>query len=221
VLQTARLIAAVADALPTDVHPFLVLADDNGTNPIRTQNAGRITPNMGLDDDEWRIFARGAERMARAVRAETGLRTVFHPHCAGYVETPDEIARLLDLTDPELLGLVFDTGHFTYGAGTAKITAQEGLQQFRDRIWYVHFKDCAPAVAAQARGEGWDYFRAVEHGVFCELGQGVVNFPAALEWLRENNYRGYITVEQDVLPGMGSPKASAQRNRAYLERIGL
>jgi inosose dehydratase len=34
-------------------------------------------------------------------------------------------------------------------------------------------------------------------------------------------YTGWIVVEQDVLPGMGAPKASAQRNRDYLHSIGL
>jgi inosose dehydratase len=32
---------------------------------------------------------------------------------------------------------------------------------------------------------------------------------------------GWIVVEQDVLPGMGTPKESAQRNREYLKSIGL
>lgn len=97
-VKIARLLASVA----SDVwSPYLVLADENGTDPIRTQNAGRIKPEMSLSDAEWETFAHGVERIARAVREETGLRTVFHHHCAGYIETPDEIARLLAMTDPE------------------------------------------------------------------------------------------------------------------------
>ena len=79
------------------------------------------------------------------------MRTVFHHHCAGYVETPDEIARFLDATDPEAVGLVFDTGHYCYGSGGADVL--EGLERFRERIWYIHFKDCQPDVAARARAE--------------------------------------------------------------------
>lgn len=217
-LKVARLLAAAGRGLP----PFLVLADANGTDPTRTLHAGRVAPGMGLSAAEWRTFAEGAERIARAVRAETGLRTVFHHHCAGYVETPDEIARLLDLTDPDVLGLVFDTGHYVYGTGRndgSAVLAE--LDRFADRIWYMHFKDCQPQVADQARAEGWDYFTAVGHGVFCELGQGCVDFPAVVAWLREHDYRGWITVEQDVLPGMGTPRESAQRNRAYLSSLGL
>ncbi len=212
-LKTARLLAAVASA-PA---PFLVLADNNGTVPRRTQRAGRIAPDDGLSAAEWKTFAAGADAVARAVLAETGLKTVFHHHCAGYVETPEEIARLLELTDPAALGLVFDTGHYTYGAGGGD--ALKALERFRERIWYVHLKDCLPGVAERARAEGWDYFTALRHGIFCELGRGCVDFPGVLRTLADWRYPGYLLVEQDVLPGMGSPKESARRNREYLASI--
>lgn len=220
VLQTARLLADTAAQLDQEVAPFLVLADANCTDPVRTLNAGRITPAMGLTDAEWQTFAGGANRIARAVHAETGLRTVFHHHCGGYVETPAEITRLMELTDPNTLGLVFDTGHYAFGAGGCD-GLMEALQRYQDRIWYVHFKDCDPHVLREARANEWDYFESVRRGVFCELGQGCVDFPAVTHWLRGRGYTGFITVEQDVLPGMGTPKQSAQRNRDYLTSIGL
>jgi inosose dehydratase len=214
-----RLLAAVTDA---DQRPYVILADANGTDPIRTQHAGRVLPEMGLSAEEWNFFAHGAERIARTVQDTTGLQTAFHHHCAGYIETPEEIARLLDMTDPELLGLVFDTGHYLYGTGQndgALVLA--GLNRFKERIRHVHFKDCQPQVAEQARRAGWDYFTAVQHGVFCELGKGAVPFVKVVEWLREDNYCGWIVVEQDVLPGMGHPKESALRNRHYLATLRL
>jgi inosose dehydratase len=212
-VKTARLLAGVA----RDPSPYLVLADNNGTVPARTQRAGRIAAADGLSPAEWKTFASGAEAVARAVLAETGLRTVFHHHCAGYVETHEEISRLLELTDPAILGLVFDTGHYTYGSGGADAAA--ALDQFRERTWYIHLKDCQPEISARARAEGWDYFAALRHGVFCELGKGSVDFPRILRRLAEGNYSGYLLVEQDVLPGMGSPKESARRNREYLASI--
>lgn len=212
-LKTARLLAAVA----TDPKPFLVLADDNGSVVERTLNAGRVTGQMGLSADQWRVFAEGANLIARSVLAETGLRTAFHHHCAGYVETPDEITRFLESTDPQSIGLVFDTGHYVYGSGDSDVVT--ALERFKDRVWYVHFKDCQPDVAAAARGQGWDYFQALRHGVFCELGKGCVDFPAVLRWLRQSRYDGYVLVEQDVLPGMGAPAESACRNRNYLRSI--
>jgi inosose dehydratase len=214
-LRNARLLAAVA-GLPK---PFLVLADENGSDAVRTLNAGRVQAGMGLGAGQWKVFARGVERIAAAVKRETGLRTVFHHHCAGFVETPEEIRQLLSLTSPKLVGLVFDTGHFVYGSGGRP--AAEGLELYGDRVWYMHFKDCHPEVAARARKEGWDYFQAVRRGVFCELGRGSVDFASVVKWLQGQGYGHYVLVEQDVLPGMGAPKESARRNREYLRTLGL
>jgi inosose dehydratase len=228
-LKVARLLAATtangrihSPSTTGGQRAFVILADANGTDPVRTKHAGRITPEMGLSLAEWETFARGAERIARTVREETGLPTAFHHHCAGYVETPEEIARFLDMTDPDLLGLVFDTGHYLYGTGlTQGQRVLDGLDRFGKRIRHMHLKDCQSEIAGQARTEGWDYFTAVQHGVFCELGKGSVPFAAVAEWLRGHGYHGWMVVEQDILPGMGNPKASAQRNRSYLRTIGL
>ena len=211
-LRTAKLLAAVEGKTP-----FIVLADDNGKNPNRSGKAGRVEPNDGLDARQWTTFAQGVEQVARSVREQTGLRCVFHHHAAGFVETPDEVARLLELTDPQLVGLCFDTGHYRFGGGDPLAA----LRRHRDRIWHVHFKDCDPAVHARSGAERWDYFASLKHGIFCELGEGDVDFPAIVQELRATRYTGWIVVEQDVLPGMGAPKEFAQRNREYIRNLGL
>jgi inosose dehydratase len=214
-VKTAKLIAAVA----TTQAPYLVLSDDNGTDPVRTERAGRIRPVDGLSKDEWRIFARGADEVAHAVFDETGLQTVFHHHCAGYIETPEEIDKLLEMTNPERLGLVFDAGHYVHGAGREEVDLVAALNRFKERIWYIHLKDLEPNVARRSREQEWDYFTAMRNGLYPELGKGCVDFPALLRWLAKQDYQGYALVEQDVLPGMGTPKESAQRNRAYIRSI--
>lgn len=211
-LRVARLMAEAAGS-----HPFVILADDNGKDPVRTAQAGRISPELSLSPPQWEVFVEGVHRVAEAVRRETGLRVVFHHHCAGYVETPWEVEELLRRTDPSLVGLCLDTGHYRYAGGDPL----EALQRYQERIWHVHFKDHSPQVAQQARQQGWDYFTAVRHGIFCELGQGDVPFPKIVQTLRDQGYQGWIVVEQDVLPGMGTPKESARRNRDYLRGLGL
>lgn len=211
-VRTARQLAAVGGP-----NALIVLGNDPYGDPIRTLHAGRITPEMGMSEAQWATFAEGANRIARAVKRETGLRTVFHHHIGTWVETPEETARFLDLTDPEVMGLCFDTGHCRFGGGDPLTM----LNRHADRIWHVHFKDHNPEVAAQSRIHGWGGVESVGHGLFCELGKGDVDFPGVLARLRELNYPGWIVVEQDVLPGMGSPRESAARNRAYLRSIGL
>ena len=214
-VRTAKLLAAVA----TTQAPYLVLADDAGTDPARTKLAGRVTAKDGLTKDEWKTFASGADRIAHTVFDETGLRTVFHHHCAGYVETPDEIATLLDMTSPDRLGLVFDAGHYVHGTGGEDGDVIPALTRFKERIWYIHLKDLEPNVALRSREEEWDYFTAMRNGLYPELGKGCVDFPALLRWLAAREYKGYALVEQDILPGMGTPKESAARSREYLRSI--
>jgi inosose dehydratase len=180
---------------------------------------------MGLNAAQWKVFTKGVQDIARAVKEETGLPTIFHHHSAGYVETPWEIDAFLENTDSKLINLVFDTGHYVFGSGIDGLGSDGNLtpvlDKYAERISYVHFKDCHPGIAAKTRNEKWDYIKALKNGLFCELGQGCVNFKGVVEWLEKRNYTGWVLVEQDVLPGMGEPKESARRNREYLRSIGL
>lgn len=211
-VRTAKLLAAVGGE-----HVVIVLGNDAYGDPRRAKIAGRVAVADEMSAAQWEVFALGADTIARAVRDETGLRTVFHHHIGTWVETPDETARFLEMTDAQLVGLCFDTGHWTFAGGDAV----NGLREYVSRIWHVHFKDCEPRIAAQSRVEEWDGPTSVGHGVFCELGKGAVDFSGVIAQLRAMNYDGWIVVEQDVLPGMGTPRASAQRNRDYLHALGL
>jgi inosose dehydratase len=170
-VRTAKLLAAVGGS-----GNFIVLGNDPYTDPMRTKNAGRIIPAMDMDKETWQIFARGANYVAQRVMDEAGLRTVFHHHVGTWVETPAETGRLLEMTNPAILGLCFDTGHWKFGGGDPV----QGIQQHADRIWHVHFNDHEPKVAQQSREQGWDGPTSVGHGVFCELGKGDVDFPGGV-----------------------------------------
>ncbi len=211
-LRTARL---MRDAGASGA--FIVLSDDNASVPERERHAGRITAEHGLQEPAWATFAAGADRVARAVRDDTGLRTVFHPHCGGYVETPDEIDQLMARTDRSLVGLVLDTGHIMYGGGDPLTV----FEQHANRVWHVHFKDCDPEVARNARAQGLGYLAAVRAQLFGELGNGAVDFAGVTAALNRSGYDGWIVVEQDVFPGYGTPAESAKRSREYLRRLGL
>ncbi len=207
--QVARLVAAVAP------EAYLILADDNGADPLRRTRAGRIRATEGLGPEVLRRAASAVDAVAARITGETGLPVVFHHHGGGWFETPDEIARLLDGTTPEHLGLCLDTGHYALGGGDPV----DALQRFAGRIPHVHLKDFDPRVVAAADAESWDYFDLVREGVFPELGAGAVDFPAFTDRLRRDGYAGWAVVEQDVLPGMGTPRSSAARNRRYLRSL--
>ena len=123
----------------------------------------------------------------------------------------------MELTDPSLLGLCLDMGHYAFGGGDpVKV-----LREYYDRIWHIHFKDYDQKVDWRSASEDFDYFKSVEEGVFCELGKGNVDFKSIVNILIEKGYNGWIVVEQDILRGMGSPKKSALKNRNFIRELGL
>lgn len=211
-LRTAAQLAIVGG--PDSV---VVLGNDPYGDPVRTRYAGRVTPDLSMSDEQWKVFATGANDVARRVMDETGLRTVFHQHIGTLIETADETRRLLETTDPSVLGLCLDTGHWTFGTGEDPAVA---VSEFGERIWHVHLKDCDTDLVRSSRQNGWDGPTSVGHGVFCELGSGAVDFPGVLDALDRIGYSGWMVVEQDVLPGMGTPRESARRNLKYLRSIG-
>ena len=192
-VRTARLLsAASAD------DPVIVLSDVTAAEETRTRTAGRVGPDSGLSSAQWDAAAGAVDETAAAVRDETGLRTVFHHHCATFVETPAEIEALMTRTDPALVGLCLDTGHATFGGGSPV----DLLDRYAARTWHVHFKDCDPAVVATTQRESLDYLAAVRNGVFCELGKGSVDFAAVLATLRRRSV---------TAPGSSSSRTCCRR----------
>jgi inosose dehydratase len=196
---------------------YIVLADENGSVPELVQLAGQRTGSK-LGAAEWDTFAKGVDFVAKRLHDELGMQVVFHHHCAGYVETPDEVREMLKRTDPDLVGLCLDTGHWHYAGGNAV----QCIKEFGRRVRYLHLKDCNRPIAVQCRAEKRDYFQAVKAGVFCELGEGEVNFPDVVRTMQQIGYDGWAIVEQDILSDdLSLPKKVSQSNRDYLRRIGL
>lgn len=212
-LAPAREVAELLQALGAR---YLVLAD--ALWPEREAVAGRVQEtDLRFTARDWDAAA-GNLRKASELAAGFGLRCVFHHHAGTYIETPEECARLLELTD---LGLCLDTGHYAYGGGDP-VQAVETLGR---RIEYLHFKDVSAPHLEYVRRRQLDFLDAVRHGVFCPLGDGVVRFPALLDALRRIDYDGWAVVEQDVdaTDTSASPPAdSARASREYLRsQLGL
>ena len=155
-----------------------------------------------------------ALRRAAAIAADHGLRPAVHPHAGGYIEFEDEVERLLADSD---LALCLDTGHAAY----AGMAAQDALRAHGDRLTHVHLKDVRGDVLARVRDERLDFWAAIDAGVFCPLGHGVVDRRAVLAALGEAGYQGYATIEQDRVAGRGSPLDDLAESRRVLASAGV
>ncbi|MEU6413981.1 sugar phosphate isomerase/epimerase [Microbispora sp. NPDC046933] len=145
---------------------------------------------LSLPDGDWPAYA-GRIGQAAARCRDRGLEPVFHHHLGTDVETPEEVERLLDLTD---VSLCLDTGHL-WLAGGNPVAA---IRDWSSRIRQVHVKDASRDVLARIRASGGDLWDLVAAGGFPPLGQGDLDLPAVLAELRRSGYEGWIVIEQDV-----------------------
>jgi inosose dehydratase len=213
VIAHIRRVGALLAALKA---PLLVLADRQ--TPERQQLAGRVPADgsKSLGADEWKQVGRIVGEVEKAA-AEYGLRLVFHPHVATYVETPCEVERLFDSLRSTTVGLCLDTGHCLYGGGNPV----EEARKYRSLLQYVHVKDIDAAKLAEARRRELTFNQAIETGVFAPAGQGCVRLPDFFRELAGQGYSGWVVVEQDVIYGktLVAPVDSMRSSLEYLKTI--
>lgn len=181
----------------------------------RGEVAGRVTPEDGLTEDEWLVFIDVLNQVGAILLAE-GVRACFHNHVGSLIESGDEMERLLTQTDPDLIFLGPDTGHLAW----AGVDVVEFTRKYAYRILTMHVKDVKTAVVEQGLSAGWDYDKFTSHGVFTELGDGDIDFPAVIGLLKAAGFTGWIVVETDVIT-RPTPEESHRVSRSYLKAIGL
>jgi inosose dehydratase len=167
-----------------------------------------------LDDAGWKSLAEGLHA-AGAIAKEHGLTLTYHHHGGTVVEQPDEIDRLMEMTDPALVSLLYDTGHAYYGGADPLAV----LQKHYERIAYVHLKDVRRSVLDQARKEQADFITCIRRGVFTLPGTGDLDFKPIVNVLLERGYSGWAMLEGEQDPAAHPPYKYAQKALTYLHEI--
>ncbi|WP_043634825.1 TIM barrel protein [Nonomuraea candida] len=183
-------------------------------SPERFARPGGNAP--GLPAGEWPGYAARVQDAADRCRAR-GFEPAFHHHLGTYVETPEDVERLLELTDVQLC---LDTGHLLL-AGGDPVTA---LRAWAGRVGHVHIKDGDTRILARALADGADLRELMGRGGFAPLGEGELDLSAVVRALDEIGYTGWIVIEQDTLPGRRTVArniADQAANRRKLKDLGL
>ena len=84
----------------------------------------------------------------------------------------------------------------------------------------MHFKDIRADVLQRVDEEALSFWGAIAEGIFCPIGEGIVDIGGVLDALAEVGYDGYATIEQDRVPGSGTPLDDLRRSLAVLEEAG-
>ena len=168
-----------------------------------------------LDATGWGALGRGIDRVV-ASAGERGLRVAVHPHHGTVVERPEDVERLLDVSD---VGLCLDTGHVVVGGGDPVALARTA----GSRIVHVHLKDVDAAIAERVAAGDLGYHAGVRAGLYRPLGDGDVDVRGVLRTVEESAEVVWYVLEHDEVldhepePGSG-PLLYARRSLAFLER---
>ncbi|MBN1401254.1 MAG: TIM barrel protein [Anaerolineae bacterium] len=181
----------------------------------RRQASTHVRPEEMLTDAQFRQFADVLNEVGR-ITLSYGVQSCFHNHVGSFIETREEIDRLFDLVDPELIYQGPDIGHLAW----AGVDPVQFCRDYAGRIISMHLKDIDPKVLNQGLAQEWNYGQFSDAGIFAELGEGMVDFPAIFDILRGAGYEGWVVVETDRTT-KATAFESAQISRRYLKSIGI
>jgi inosose dehydratase len=183
----------------------------------RDPSTGEIVEPPELDDESWSRLGGQMTELGKRIAGEYGLKTQFHPHADAHVDTHEHVERFLSETDGDYVNLCLDTGHISYcGGDNLKL-----IQEYPERIGYVHLKQVDPVVLAAVVEEGLGFGEAVKRGVMCEPPRGLPELPPVLDALAGLDVELFAIVEQDLYPcAPDTPLPIAERTLAYLTKHG-
>lgn len=183
--------------------------------PERRAMSGRVTPSSATPTEELKMLADLLNELGR-VTLEEGVSVCFHNHVGSPIETRDEFDRLFALVDRSVIFPGPDLGHFAWaGDNVVGFT-----RDYASTIKTIHLKDIDPKIRVEGVAQKWDYQGFSNHGIFAELGEGLIDYPAVFRALAGAEFRGWIVVETDVTR-KPSALQSATISRNYLQSIGV
>lgn len=170
-----------------------------------------------MNDEEWDLLTNGLNKLGKIAK-DKGMVLTFHHHMGTVVQTEEEIDRFMDSVDPDLVYLLFDSGHLSF----AGIDPEKVLRKYVDRVRHVHLKDLRKSVVEQSRKEKWSFLKGVRAGTFTVPGDGDVDFAPLFKILEEADYQGWVLVEAEQDPAVANPFEYALKARKYIaEHTGL
>ena len=170
-----------------------------------------------MNAKEWEKLAAGLNKLGKIAQSY-GISLTYHHHMGTVVQTAEETDRLMEMTDPELFSLLYDTGHLAYCG--EDIT--EVLKKHVGRVKHVHLKDIRPEVVNKVRAERLSFLQGVRAGTFTVPGDGAIDFAPVFDILDRAGYKGWMIVEAEQDPAVADPLEYALKARKYIaEKAGI
>lgn len=162
-------------------------------------------------DMEWDKLVQGLNKLGELAK-EKGMKVVYHHHMGTGVQTESEIDKLMEMTDPALVYLLFDTGHLVC-SGEDYLGI---LQKYLPRIQHIHLKDIRKNIVKQVKEKNMSFLDGVRAGMFTVPGDGDVDFAPVFDIVNKSQYQGWYIVEAEQDPAKANPLEYAQIARKYI-----
>jgi len=142
---------------------------------------------QGIKEEDYNVLGQRLNGVIN-ISKKYNLIASYHPHLGSMVQEPDQLDKLMPLTD---INLCPDTAHIEAGGGDSI----EVVKKYINRIKYIHLKD-------------------YDSGEFLPLGEGKIDFGKIIQILMDNSFKGEITIEADGYKG--DPLKAAELSYSYL-----
>ncbi len=186
-------------------------------NSIQGKDVSIFGEKPVYTDEQWELIAKGFNEMGRLAK-EKGMYFTVHHHMGTGVQTAEEIDKLMEITDPDLVYLLFDTGHLSF-SGEDVLGV---LKKYVHRTKHVHLKSIRKDVIEDAKVKGYSFLDSVRAGSFTVPGDGDFDFTPVFDILDEAGYEGWVVVEAEQDPAKANPYEYAVLARNYIrEKTGL
>ena len=186
-------------------------------NSIQGKDVSIFGEKPVYTDEQWELIRKGFNKMGELAK-EKGMYFTVHHHMGTGVQTAEEIDKLMEITDPDLVYLLFDTGHLSF-SGEDVLGV---LKKYVNRVKHVHLKSIRKDVIEDAKVKGYSFLDSVRAGSFTVPGDGDFDFTPVFDILDEAGYEGWVVVEAEQDPAKANPYEYAVLARNYIrEKTGL
>ena len=194
----------------------LIVSDFGDAKRMEIVSRVEQFPDTWWTDDDWAEVRRSFIAIAELGK-EFGVPIAMHPHVGGHIESGREIEKAIEATEGTPVTVCLDTGHIRLGG----IDSIPLLRRLGARVTHIHAKDVEPNLLAKLQAGEIDYVSAVGQGLYCDLGEGIVDWEGFAAAIDEIGYEGWVVAEEDqiLVPGRQAPFESNVRNRVFLAEL--
>ena len=187
---------------------FAEVSDSIAGDPKRP-----LSTRPKMDDEEWKNYCKKISEIGKYLEDQS-MPLAYHHHMGTVVESQKDTERLLENTSKQVK-LILDTGHMLFAGGNF----MEIAKNFKERIIHVHCKDMRKNILERSLLGDFSFRQAFLDGAFTVPGDGCIDYQPLLNFLKEENYKGWLVVEAEQDPAKANPLEYAKIGYNYLSNL--